>query len=55
MEWVGALVPERGVICEVGGKLAGISDINWGSRSLSGGWVYWAMGFYFELAVSFCI
>ena len=27
------------------GKLAGISDINWGSRSLSGGWVYWAMGF----------
>ena len=28
-----------------GGKLAGISDINWGSRSLSGSWVYWAKGF----------
>jgi hypothetical protein len=27
------------------GELAGISDVNWGSRRLSGSWVYWAMGF----------
>jgi hypothetical protein len=45
MEWLGALMQERDVIFEVGGKLAGISDINQGRRSLGGGWVYWAMGF----------
>jgi hypothetical protein len=45
MEWVGALMQERDVIFEVGGELAGISNINQGSRSLDGGWLYWAMGF----------
>jgi hypothetical protein len=39
-------VPEQVVVREEGGRgeLAGISDVNWGSRSLNDGWVYWAMG-----------